>query len=746
MLTDTVTARPAAGSEPSTGLARLIEDQRVRRAFNWLAAVLAAYWVIERLWDPPIGVILKGAVIGGLYSLIALGVALVYRANRIINFAQGDMGGAPTSLTVMLLAVSHWPYPLAIATGLASGLAVGAVVEFGIIRRFSKAPRLVLTVVTIGISQLLTIIEVGLPNWFGSTVPPQTFPSPFNFHFNVGAVRFYGNDFLAMVMIPVVIIALGWFLNRTNIGVAVRACAESADRASLLGVPVKRVNLVVWMVASLMATVAIILDAGVVGLPIGSPLGLSVLLLALAAVVLGRMENMPVIAGAAILLGIVQQSVVWHTGSSDVVYVVEVIVIIGALLAQRAGLATRAESAALSTWAAIREIRPIPPELARLPEIRWTRLGLGAIGAALVLLVPEMVGEARTVLASFLCAYLIIALSMWVLMGWTGQISLGQFGFVAVGSTAGAWMTLHWHMDISLQLAVAGVLGAAVAVLIGIPALRIRGLMLAVATLAFGFGANFYLLSSSHFSWIPSPYTQIPRLPLFGRVDLSTTSRWYYFSLAVLLVCMVAVTGLRNSRIGRVLIAVRENERGVQAYGVNLTRTKLTGFAISGFLAAVAGVLILGGQQYLYSGAADPQSSVDVFVMVVIGGLGSMTGVFAGAIYLQGLSWLTTSMPHGIQPVFSLLGSGLGLILILMFLPGGVGSAIYLARDRLLRMVADRRGLIVPSLVADMAVYRSEPVTTGSDTPEPAAGGPEVPEPLADPGAAGLELLEGVPS
>ena len=90
--------------------------------------------------------------------------------------------------------------------------------------------------------------------------------------------------------------------------------------------------------------------------------------------------------------------------------------------------------------------------------------------------------------------------------------------------------------------------------------------------------------------------------------------------------------------------------------------------------------------------------------MVVIGGLGSMTGVFAGAIYLEGLSWFSGSVPKGLEGVFQIMGSGIGLVLILMFLPGGVGSAIYRARDRLLREVAQRRGIVVPSLVADMAV------------------------------------------
>src|SRR5207249_9370674 len=125
-------------------------------------------------------------------------------------------------------------------------------------------------------------------------------------------VVFHGNDLLAMAAVPVAIAGLAWFLNRTHMGVAVSACAESADRASLLGVPVKRVNMLVWAVAALLSTVALILRAGVVGLPIGTALGLSVLLRTLAAAVIGRMEKMPTIVVASLMMGIIEQAVVWH--------------------------------------------------------------------------------------------------------------------------------------------------------------------------------------------------------------------------------------------------------------------------------------------------------------------------------------------------------------------------------------------------------------------------------------------------
>jgi len=681
-----------------------VEDPRARRAAYVATAALILYWLVGRRWGVPYGILVKGAVIGGLYSMIAVGIALVYRANRIINFAQGDLGGVPASLAVLLIAVSGWPYAGAIATGLVGGVVLGVVVEFVIIRRFAKAPRLVLTVATIGIAQLLTFLEIYMPQAFHATTPPQSFPSPFNWGFPLGGVRFQGNDVLAMIVVPVVLVAMAWFLNRTHIGVAIRACSESADRASLLGVPVKRVNLVVWAVASLLATVGILLRAGVVGLPIGSALGVSVLMRTLAAAVVGRMERMPTIVVASILLGVVEQAAVYHTGNTDMVDLTIFLVVLAALLLRRREFTSRIQEAATSTWAALREVRPVPPELSRLPEVVWARRALLVAGVALVLALPALMGEAKLDLATFLAAYLIVALSLLVLSGWAGQISLGQFAFVATGSSVGAWLTLHWHMDVLLVMVVAGCIGAVVAVAIGIPALRIRGLFLAAATLAFSFAANSYFLSGTHFSWIPSQFTTVPRLPVFGRISLDSANRFYYFSYAILLLCIFAVLGLRRSRIGRVLVATRENERGVQAYGVNVTRAKLVAFATSGFLAAVAGVLILYGQETLYPGGADPQSSIGAFVTVVIGGLGSMTGVFAGAIYLESLTWFRPEVPQALQNVMAQLGTGAGLILILMFLPGGVGSFIYQVRDRLLRRVADRRSIVVPSLVADVAV------------------------------------------
>ena len=174
----------------------------------------------------------------------------------------------------------------------------------------------------------------------------------------------------------------------------------------------------------------------------------------------------------------------------------------------------------------------------------------------------------------------------------------------------------------------------------GCPALRLRGLFLAVTTLAFAMATSAYLLNVEHFSWVPDPNTVIARPHLFGGISLTSQRTYYYVCLVVLALAVVAVRGIRHSRTGRVLLALRENERGAQAFGVNVLRAKLTAFAISGFLAAVGGCLLvhlLGG--YSPDTYAPDQSFV-VFIAAVVGGLGSLLGAALGALYLKGAQWL----------------------------------------------------------------------------------------------------------
>ena len=684
----------------SERLDAFVEDARARQFFTYVGVALLAYLGLQYWWPAPIGVMVQGLVIGGLTALIAFGIALIYRANRIINFAQGDLGAVPASLAVLLIVGPGLPYALALPIGIVAAIVLGGFVEFVFIRRFFKAPRLILTVVTIGVSLLLAVSGILLPRAFDIRTPPQSFPSPFDFSFSVGQTVFHGNDVIAMLVVPGVILALLAFFRYTNVGIAVRASAENADRAFLLGVPVKRIQMIVWVIATVLATVAVFLRAGIVGLPIGQLLGPAILVRALAACVIGRMEKLPTIFGASLLLGVLEASIIFSTGRGILVDPILFVVVLGALLLQRRKDTMRTEEA--SSWKAAAEVRPIPHELQNVPEVRWGRRILGFAVLAVALFVPFAMSESQISLAAVIVIVAMVGVSLVVLTGWSGQVSLGQIAFMGIGAAVGGYLTSVRHVDISLAIIAAGLVGAAAAMIIGLPALRIKGLFLAVATLGFALATSSYLLNQEFFRWLPVQRFERPLL--FGRISLETEHRYYYFCLAALFLVIAAVRGLRRSRTGRVFIGVRENERAAQAYGVGAVGAKLTAFAISGFIAAFAGAIFVHHQQVLGIQPYGVERSFQVFIMTVVGGIGSVSGAVLGALFVEGMQYFRNLFPDSIRNFLGFITGPVGVIVVLWIVPGGLAQAFFMLRDSVLRKIAERHNILVPSLVADKRV------------------------------------------
>jgi branched-chain amino acid transport system permease protein len=191
---------------------------------------------------------------------------------------------------------------------------------------------------------------------------------------------------------------------------------------------------------------------------------------------------------------------------------------------------------------------------------------------------------------------------------------------------------------------------------------------------------------------------------LLGRISIASETRFYYFTVACLILVIVAVRGLRRSRTGRVLIGVRENEPAALAYGVSAVSAKLTAFAISGFIAAFAGALFVHHQQVLGIEPYDVERSLQVFIMTVVGGIGSVPGAILGAVFVEGIGYFRSLFPLSIRNLLGFITGPVGVIFVLMMLPGGLAEGMYMLRDKLLRYVADRRGILVPSLVADKRV------------------------------------------
>jgi branched-chain amino acid transport system permease protein len=696
------------------------------------APPVAIFALQQLLYPLPLGVFVRGVLVGGVTALIALGMALIYRSNRIVNFAQGDLGAAPAVLVFLLLTDWGWPYPLAVAAGALAAFALGGIVELAVIRRFFRAPRLVLTVATIGLAQLLTGIAVFLPRWFGiegSFLAPRI-QDPFDVRFEIGGTIFRANSVVAFVATPLLVLGLVVFLRGTKLGIAIRASADRADRAALLGVPVKRLQTLVWAVAGLLAFAATFMRAGILGLPVGSVLSLGILLRSLTALLLGGLVHLPVIGLSAVALGVLELGIDWHAGDTLLGFdlppldaVLALVVLVALLLRRRRDGRTDIDDQ--SSWQAADEVRPIPRELARLPEVRWTRIALIGALAAAALLLPHVLPVDQSLKASAVMVYAILAMSIVVLTGWAGQVSLGQVAFFAIGAAIGAKLTHTWNVDLLLAVVLAGMAGAAAAVLVGLPALRYRGLYLAVTTFAFALATTAYFLDRSYFQWVPNQ--RITRRPLLGIVDIDSPTRIYYVMLAGLLVVLIGLRGVRHSRTGRVLIALRDNERGAQAYSIDVVRAKLTAFAISGFVAAVAGALFVHHQQAFGSGPYQPSENLAVFAMAVVGGVTSLPGALLGAFYLLGTRWFL--------PIeWQFLASGFGVLLVLMVLPGGLGGLLFDIRDHALRWVAGRRDILVPSLLADRAedVRNDDPDAATPLPSEPARDADDDDDPADD--------------
>jgi ABC-type branched-subunit amino acid transport system ATPase component/ABC-type branched-subunit amino acid transport system permease subunit len=326
-----------------------------------------------------------------------------------------------------------------------------------------------------------------------------------------------------------------------------------------------------------------------------------------------------------------------------------------------------------------------------------------------------MLGEKDTNLAAAVAIYAMIAISLVLLTGWAGEISLGQVAFVAIGSAAAGAANVHWQLDPLLSFLLAGAVGAVASIIIGLPALRIRGLFLAVTTLAFAVMTSSFLLNRDqsvlgvNFDYLPDELDHVTRFPQWtpfgyigiGDSGLHTERSFYFMCIFCLLLVIVAVRGLQRSRTVRDLVAQRDNERNAQAFRLSPTKIRLLAFALSGFIASFAGGVLVLHFQALGQDVFAPVESIRALTMVVVGGLGSVPGAILGAVFIKSTEWFNTIVPLRFRFLFTFAGSGIGLIVVLWLLPGGLGSVLYRVRDMWLRAVARRRNMVVPSLIAD---------------------------------------------
>ncbi|MFP5309929.1 MAG: ABC transporter permease [Actinomycetes bacterium] len=638
-----------------------------------------------------IALALGGIPLGAMYALQAMGIVLVYKTSGVFNFAQGAIGMMAAFIASSLALSYGLPMPVALVGALAFGALTGVVMERLTIRPVEGT--LQRTVVTLGwLLGLQGLAQVLFGQGAGRgflTVFPQTLA----FRIDGLAVGF-SVDQLGVVAVALGVAGgLAAFFRRSSFGISMRAVADAPEAAGLLGVDVGRVTLVSWALGAGLAALS-----GVLVTPLLATLdtvGLIIFTIqALAAALIGRLTSLPRTLVGGLALGMAQPVIgrVLSLGAGANELIAFAFILGALLLRRRTG---RGDSGAGG-------LAPVP--LRPLPRGRAAALAAAGIGVGLLVqgtvLDPGVTSRSVAVTAIWGLA----VLSLTLLGGVAGQVSLCQGVFMGVGGY-GAAIAVGAGVPFVPALVLGATLAALVAAVVGLPALRLRGLELAIVTLSLAFAADRYIFTSltplvgpDRRRPLPRPEWLNPRITTVdaGGQALEITDWRPYALLALVLFLLAAwgVASLRRGRTGAAFTALRSSEAATSAMGFSVVAVKLKGFALSGFLAGLGGAAFAGLGQLAGATAFGFDRSITLLAYAVIVGLGSVPGAFLGGLIVT-LSTLSFGGDQGAVATDAgalvTVATAVVLVVVLRVAPQGLAGLAADVRTRVAR-AGRRRG------------------------------------------------------
>ncbi|MBC7631325.1 ABC transporter permease [Aeromicrobium sp.] len=644
-------------------------------------------------------ILILGLAAGAAYALIALGLVLTFRGSGVINFAHGAfaMFGAYTFIQIRDSGKLVFPFvPFSIQIGddaslivsilytLLVGLLMGLLSYFLIFRPLRAAPMLANVVASVGLLlslQATAVLQFGSNNT--STAP--VFPTE---SLSVGSYVVPSDRFFLTGLAIVVAVVLTFIYRFTRFGLATRAAAGNERGAIILGYNPFRLAAVNWALASALAC-----GAGIVLVPISGVDAITMTLLvvpALGAALIGRLTSFPITAIAGLLIGAAQSGILdvqtfdWYpefakTGASQglpFLVIIAVLVISGRRLPARGFSSAR-----------------LPISRAASPSARRITTVVGPI-VLLILLFTLSSGLQLALLNTMVIS--IIMLSIVVLTGFVGQISLAQ---AALAGTAGFGLSRfadQLGIPFPLSPILAVLLATAVGVLVGLPALRVRGVQLAVVTLAGGIAVQEFLFKNSSFTG-GLLGSKIPNPGLFG-LDLGVRAPGEFprpafgvFLIIVLVLLCIGVTNLRLGITGLRFLSLRANEAAAASVGINVAATKLVAFGIASALAAIGGVMIGYLQTTLSFGSFDIFVGLTWLALAYMGGITSVSGALVGGV-LAGGGILSTVLDNAFGfGRYVQIVAGIGLILTAVLNQDGISGGMSITRDQVRARLAKRR-------------------------------------------------------
>ncbi|MER6529598.1 ATP-binding cassette domain-containing protein [Streptomyces sp. NPDC001508] len=652
-------------------------------------AVLLAFAALRLVgWQAPTPVLALGVLLGVLYGVLAVGLILIFRTSRVINLAIGAFGTFATSVYYLLAVYAQLPFVVAFPVALVAGAAVGAGTDMMIVRRFAHAPRILVMVLTLGVAVLLNslaapLVQLGQASANRSGTANATLPSgepSFLPALTIGDLRVPPRQVLLVIITPLLLGWLVWALLRTRAGLAVRAVAGNSELVQLAGIRARAVTTAVWALSAAVAATAAVL--GPVQLSTGADTSANpytLVLRALVAAVFARMRSLPLAFGIGISIGVAEQVLLWN----DVRLVwldgaILVVLLLDALLTRRA-LGRSADSGESGGWTLVAVDTGWPAPYRSMRSVRALRMIVGGGLVVLAATLPMFTSQLTVQTLTSGCGFALACLSVYVLAGLSGQLSLGQFAVAGVAAvTSVVVLARTGAFLISLPAGIAA--GAATAALTGVLGVRRPGTALAALTLtAAGLVPTVLLAPAWGFGT-----GRTPGLPLIAGKAPGPTAV-YLACLAVLLVSVFAVHRLRHGRRGRAMLAVRDNPTLARAFGVRIARTRMLGFVLAGTLAALGGILLAHSSTVVTSDQFAQDLSVKVVLAVVVGGIASLTGALIGSLWLFTVPQLVPGAGLATS------ATSVGGLLVLMYFPAGIGPALTSGRNYLLRLLTSVR-------------------------------------------------------
>ena len=577
--------------------------------------------------------LIVGLVIGSVYSIAATGLVLTYRTSGVFNFSHGAVGMFSAFTFAWFVQRGHVPVALAmlLVVCVVAPL-MGVLMDRLIFRRLHDAPTVVRIVVTIG---LLVALQGLAAAFYGRSAlsPQQIFPIRI---FHVSSRLALSTDQIGVVGVGLIVSALlAFFLARTRAGTTMRAVVDRPELAELMGVSSRRVASASWALGSGLAALAGILLTPQISLEVYS---LTLIVInAYAAAMVGRLESLPLTYVGGVVLGVAETVVVRYLPanvSNSVRPSLAFVMLFALLLIPRTRKPLREPREAAAT------VRPPPVtrELATAQAVARRplreRIGLIAAVLAVVLFAPQMLGAGPVFTLDLAIAQAIIFLSLVILVGYGGQISLGQAALAGVGGVITAHVTHDLGLSWFIAVPLAGFAAVPIGALLAYPAMRLHGLFLGLATMAFA------LLMDNAFFGRAVVTGGTTGIPVDRPAGFASDHAFFYVLAALFALLAWGAENLRRSRTGRILAAMRDSETGARSIGISMRDYKVAVFALSSFVAGIGGAAHTALFGRVSSDEFQIFFSIVWLAVAVVGGISSWFGALVGGLIYEFVPYL----------------------------------------------------------------------------------------------------------